>query len=1407
MPSNHSSRPAKVAPAISEKSPTLSVLVGVAWWVLSAPLMAADFNTDVRPILVQHCLSCHGSQKQEGGLRLDQRAAALRGGDGYAPAIVPKSSETSPLFQFVSREDADLKMPPKGPRLSVGEVQTLKEWIDDGAEWPDSVADIGTKSAHWSFQPLVRPEIPRSSVAPSTETPHAVDTHAIDAFVQAKLTEQHLAPNPPADRRTLIRRLSFDLLGVPPSPEEIAAFEADTDLLAYEKLVDRYLASPQFGERAARFWLDTVRFAESDGFETNQPRPNAWRYRDYVIDAFNRDLPYDQFVKQQLAGDQLGAGVATGFLVGGAMDRVKSPDPILTAQQRADELHDMVSTTGSVFLGLTVGCARCHSHKFDPIPQTDYYAMKAVFEGVMHGDREMTIGQPAESEKRVAELQEQLAVLDTQLREFEPLASLRETLFVKPTDLERTVHLHSQPAPAIAKGTQRGASLDPGVGSHWPNLSAGYLYWKLPPQTDAFAWKPKLSGTYRFWTSWGCGHVAHSTEARYLLDRDGDLKTTEDQREILRANHQRFADGSDLIPEQPLWSGLKDAGVVELLPESVVLLRAGDDDKYVAADVAVFQAVPLDVVVEDRPALRVPVTRDLNVERFAPVQAKHLRFTVLATSDVEPCIDELEVFASVDMKLSDIRERTIHQSEMGNHGTHGREEWRKWFELTMSRLQIASPYPEGVAHHSPGSRPQGAHPGKKRLDEFNPEGVVQRLERDSTLSRSDRCITTAGNAVKDFSRITFARWPTRFRPPLPRDQCGNPGGRFAGERVGVRGPYRSLKPPHPGPLPHSGVYSESGIDCGGEGAESRETPRENPSRRCPSGLVESDPLNPGCATPSRPWAVLDNPFGVKRPALPLASLRLGVFALNSLFQSTAHVTTANIALASLGTKATASGTYPNSDIHKLEHLNDGIYGNSKSWISNEKGRGWVQLEFPDLREISEVRWSRDRATPPVFADRVATQYTIEVSLDGQSWTAVATHGDRLPYGMTVPGSRLIRAEGADAQLRFVDLQARRATHAKELAPLVEKPKAYAGQFINPGPTHRLNRGDVSQPKEVIAPASLSELGTPVSLPAETPEAQRRLALAEWMVSPDNPLTARVIVNRLWLQHFGEGIVDTPSDLGANGGKPSHPELLNWLACELRGEERRERRDERQEPELGNVEPGSLPSGSRPSSLLSPPSSWSLKHIHRLICLSETYRQSSDPREDGVAVDAASRLLWRYPPRRMEAEAIRDAILTVSGQLDLTPGGPGFDLFEANTNYVKVYNSKRNFIRDDFRRMVYQSKPRMQLEDTFGTFDCPDAGQVTPKRTSSTTALQALSLLNSPFLLQQSLAFAERVEQTEGRPAGSLSHEERVDRAFQLAFGRPATPDERVAAVKLVEQHGLPMLCRALYNAHEFVTVR
>ena len=801
---------------------------------------------------------------------------------------------------------------------------------------PRTVAgDAATR--HWAFEPARRPAPPDVG-NPETRNP-------IDRFVAARLSDSGLSLSPEADRRTLIRRLKFDLLGLPPTPEEAEAFAADRSPGAYEKLVETYLASPHFGERWARHWLDAVRFAESHGFEMNQPRPTAYHYRDYVIRAFNADLPYDRFVREQLAGDALGADAATGFLVGGPWDQVKSPDPVLTLNQRADELHDVVGTTGSTFLGLTVACARCHDHKFDPVPQLDYYRLKAVFAGVQHGERAVRAGDPAARAREAAALRTSVAELEAKLAALEPVA-----------------------------------------------------------------------------------------------------------------------DPAAVEPRRP------------------------------------------------------PVSPLLNTERFRPVEAKFLRFVVFETNNLEPCIDELEVFRA-------------------------------------------------------------------------------------------------------------------------------------------------------GPDP------------------------------------------------------------------------------------------ANVALAAAGAKAQSSGTYRGSpDRHRLEFVHDGKYGNGRSWISDRVGRGWVEIEFAEPTRIDRVVWGRDREGK--YADRLPTRYRIDVSTDREAWAVVASSDDRLPVTSTATVPPALKGPDRAAWERLGGQLAEARTL---LADLTRAPMAYAGRFTTPEVVQRLNRGDVIQPREVVGPGALSEVGPPLAIPPTASDPERRTALAAWITDPANPLTARVVVNRLWHHHFGTGIVDTPSDFGRNGGKPSHPELLDWLAAELI-----EKR-------------------------------WSLKHVHRLIVLSATYRQASAAHLDGQAKDAQARLLWRYPPRRLEAEPLRDAILSVSGKLDPTMGGPGFSLFEPNTNYVRVYTPKATFGPAEFRRMVYQQKPRMHLDDTFGAFDCPDAGQIAPRRNVSVTPLQSLSLLNSPFVLQQAGYFADRVAKDAGADPAA-----RVNRAFRLAFQRPPGVKERAAAAALVEAHGLPALCRALLNANEFV---
>ena len=817
-------------------------------------------------------------------------------------------------------------------------------WVSDTFAETPKAEKPADPALHWSFQPVKKPAIPKLAVAPPFPlTP-------LDAFILAKLGDNGLSLSPAADRRTLIRRLKFDLLGLPPTAEEVEAFVADKSNEAYSKLVETYLASPQYGERWARHWLDAVRFAESNGFETNQPRRNAYHYRDWVINSLNADKPFDRFVKEQIAGDSLGADAATGFLVAGAWDEVKSPDITLTLQQRADELHDMVATTGSAFLGLTVGCARCHAHKFDPVPQVDYYRFKAVFAGVQHGDRFIRT-EPGKADE-IAKVRAELAAIEMQLAALEPNA-------------------------------------DPAA-----------------------------------------------TEAR-----------------------------------------------------------------------------------------RPPVNAKQNTERFARVKAKYVRFVIFETNNLEPCLDELEVFT-------------------------------------------------------------------------------------------------------------------------------------AGEK----------------------------------------------------------PMN--------------------------------------------------VALASAGAKARSAGDYPMSDLHRLVHLIDGKYGNGRSWISNTVARGRIEVEFADAREIDRIVWGRDREGK--FGDRLATRYRIDVSLDGTAWSVVASSDDRLPFDpkadAKTPTVIPPALKGAD-RAAWVTLGKQADAVRLRLAALDGSRTAYAGRLTTPEPTFRLHRGDATQKKEAVGPGVLTEIGAKFVIPENATDPQRRAALAEWIASNENPLTSRVIVNRLWQHHFGTGIVDTPSDFGRNGGKPTHPELLDWLATDF-------------------VEHG-----------------WSLKHLHRMIVLSATYKQSSNSTATGLAKDAQSRLLWRYPPRRIEAESLRDSILFVSGKLDISVGGPGFDLFEPNTNYVKVYTPKKSFGPAEFRRMIYQQKPRMQLDDTFGVFDCPDGGQITPKRTASTTPLQSLNLLNSTFVLQQAGYLAARVEKDAGTVAAA-----QVKQAFRIVFQRGPTEKELAAGEKLVREHGLAALCRAMLNANEFVFV-
>jgi mono/diheme cytochrome c family protein len=371
--------------------PVFLVVAASAAELPPASVGPVDFVRDVQPIFREHCLSCHGPEKQKSEYRVDVKHIAIRGGDNSAPNIVPGKSAESPLMKYVSGLDEDMLMPPKksdAKRLTAAQVGVLRRWIDDGAEWPDSAsAKVADKKDWWSLKPLATPL-------------YGGPANPVDAFINAKLAEKGLAMSPEADPRTLIRRLYFDLTGLPPSPEEVDAFVAayrpNMPDRSYEALVDKLLASPRYGERWARHWLDVVHFGETHGYDKDQPRPNAWPYRDYVIRAFNEDKPYARFVQEQVGGDVLFPGTrdgieALGFISAGPWDFIghaEVPEEKIDGKiARHLDRDDMVANTVNTFNSLTVHCAQCHDHKFDPISQEDYYSLHAVFAALDRADR------------------------------------------------------------------------------------------------------------------------------------------------------------------------------------------------------------------------------------------------------------------------------------------------------------------------------------------------------------------------------------------------------------------------------------------------------------------------------------------------------------------------------------------------------------------------------------------------------------------------------------------------------------------------------------------------------------------------------------------------------------------------------------------------------------------------------------------------------------------------------------------------------------------------------------------------------------------------------------------------------------------------------------------------------------
>ena len=924
-----------------------------------------DFETQVGPILAEHCIRCHSPGNRKGDISL-ATPVDLRSNEH----VVAGNPDGSYLLQLVtSQDDARPEMPKDAASLSEGHVALLRRWILEGAEWPDDVVvkeKARADASWWSLQPLKM-----SATSPESAT--------LDEFIRTKLSEHDLTLNPPADPRTLIRRATYDLTGLPPTPEQVNAFIQDTNPHAFEELVDGLLASPHYGERWGRHWLDVVRFGESIGYERNDIINNLWPFRDYVIQSINEDKPFDLLIREHIAGDVFGrenpdVAVSSAFLVAGPFDDVGNQDPVQAAQIRANTLDEIIRATSEAFLGMTIGCARCHDHKFDPVTQEDYYGLYATFSGIRHGS--VDLATPAAHAQRSAEL--------------EPLKERKDAVEKTLADLDAHV-------------LQRA--------------------------------KEKLSTYEAQWT-------------RETVDRTG----TED--------------------------------------------------------------------------------------RFSPVSAKFVRLVCEARDDTPSASSGF------------------------------------------------------------------------RIDEFEVWSVGDDSQ-NVALDRNGGTASGQARKIEDFP--------------------------------GAYGPQHAI----------------------------------------------------------------DGKTGAR-------------------FIATGHDLTIKLA------KATTI---------------------DRVVFSSARGES-----TPDQRKFNFV-----------------AEYRIEVSTDGQTWHVVASGRDRRPIAKPeFVDYRLIQLETTEEDRREKQrLKKELASVKREMAKVPALPSVWIGRRVAAdakGPFHVFVGGSPQKKGDAVVAASLNVMAPGSNwgyrLADDASESQRRLALADWLVHPDNPITPRVLANRLWHYHFGTGIVDTPSDFGYMGGRPSHPELLDFLAIKLK--------------ENG----------------------WRIKQMHRMIMMSDAYQQSSEFREDAARVDGDSRLLWRFPPRRLSAEEIRDTMLLAAGKLDTQQGGPGFRLYQFMQDNVGTYVPLNRHGVETYRRAVYHQNARASVVDLMTEFDQPDCTFSAPERTETTTPLQALTMLNHSFTLDMATALAERLKREAGDDVV-----DQVNLACRICYSRSTTRDELAACRELISEHGLAAMCRVFLNTSEMIYVR
>ncbi|MBI2926916.1 MAG: PSD1 domain-containing protein [Verrucomicrobia bacterium] len=1252
----------------------------------------AFFESRIRPLLIEDCYPCHSAKAEQvkGDLRLDTKAGLLKGGTRGA-VVVPSDPARSPLIQAARADDSDLRLGPGQDghkKLSDDAIADLTKWVNMGAPYPDSEnSDLKSQilKPHWAFQPVRNPPLPNIENKAWPRT-------SLDRFILAKIEERGLQPAPQADKRTLLRRATFDLIGLPPTPEEMDSFVADNSPDAYARAVDRLLNSPRYGERWGRHWLDVVRYADTAGETADYPVPVAWRYRNYVIDAFNADKPYDEFLREQIAGDILARRgpreryaervTATGYL---AISRRFGFD---SENYHHLTIQDTIDTLGQTVLGLSLGCARCHDHKYDPIAMGDYYALYGIFESTRYafpGSEQkqkhralVPLLPPEESQPKWREFDALIGALARKLesqKQLVPPAVLRSL-----DELDGDFELQ-----AVAAGGSKGVLVPPWVydgklsvtkeaQSPFKNLHAlGKVGVSVPAGTNAYRLAQAL-------------HPRRTPETCRVLHVNLDFRV---------ATNEATARGSHRF-----WIGTRTllSAVEVLISTEAISLRAGET---------------IETIRSLRPNQwhSFQLTLDLDARTVSGSVGAPDDVVTFVNKPFSPAWNGTIDFVAIDSR---------------GHSTGG----LPGIELDNLGVQD-SPLPP-VSNSIPSVAATATEPDPTALTEQlkNLAGLDGDFELQADDMPPAKPWHPGPNSVVKISSAAQSPYRNLFGPG----------------QLGVR-------------LPRSGAYNGFGQTL--------------------TNVWKADKTD-------RLFASFD---------FRCASEDAGEAGSWRFYLGHGPGTSAAVELF-LNAREFFRRSADTRDAVRSLRVGEWYQVQLALDLKEKRYTGLIATPTEQTEFTGQFAGGWDGSIDYTFIDSYGHIEGVKPALDADNFYIAETpvpplNGPPARVAETERESR--RAKAGELRRQLAELQADAEKAKLELnALLAEGPfeLAYGVVEGTPGNARIQMRGEPDKPGHEVPRGFLKVLGGG-ALP-EDATGSGRLELAQWLTRSENPLTARVMVNRLWQYHFGQGLVKTPNDFGTRGQPPTHPELLDHLASRF------------------------IQSG------------WSIKAMHRLLMLSATYQQAgkysvvSNQYSVGAGKSSAVQPITdslntdyftSFARRRLSAEETRDSILLVSGELDATPGHG--HPFPTPTGWGYTQHGPFNAVYDHNKRSVYLMTQRLKRHPFLALFDGADPNASTAERRATTVPTQALFFLNDPFVHAKAGKFAARLE------SACAEEARQIELAYRLALGRSPAESARAEATEFLAAYraelvaarkdqaqgtALAAFARVLFGSNEFLHV-